>query len=394
LAVPFATEWETVTLSEAQRIIAEGHPLAVALPWNRLIPSLRALRVDGWLPVAEDYPLVRQWSLLASPQLDHLAVDLASVLGDKIAAPPPAHLTAVGDIMLDRSLGSAVQRGDLAYPFADIAARLRTADITIGNVESALGDAGTPANKRYTFRAPPDAAHSLALAGFDLVSLANNHAMDYGPEALLQAIELLAAQGIAAIGAGNNELEARAMYLAQIGDLSVGFLAYVNVPVEVGGFDTQSWEAQGDEPGLAWGTPERLTRDVSSARADADLVVVILHSGLEYVDAPSDPQVGLARAAIDAGASLVVGHHTHLLQGVEFYGDGVIVYGLGNFAFQIEGDPDSAILDVWLDSSGVRQLSFTPVVIQFGGRPRLAEPWEAERIRRHIYRQTALLNAR
>ena len=99
-----------------------------------------------------------------------------------------------------------------------------------------------------------------------------------------------------------------------------------------------------------------------------------------------------ARAAIDAGARLVIGHHAHILQGVEFYGTGVIVYGLGNFAFEIDGDPRSAILNVWLDARGVRQIAFTPTIIQFGGQPRLATLEEATEIRDLIYRQTALLN--
>jgi poly-gamma-glutamate capsule biosynthesis protein CapA/YwtB (metallophosphatase superfamily) len=101
-----------------------------------------------------------------------------------------------------------------------------------------------------------------------------------------------------------------------------------------------------------------------------------------------------ARTAIDAGADLVIGHHAHVLQGVEFYQDGVIVYGLGNFAFEIDGDPSTAILNVWLDQDGVRQLEFVPAIIQFGGQPRLAEAWEAGEILQKIYRLTNPLNAR
>ncbi len=99
-----------------------------------------------------------------------------------------------------------------------------------------------------------------------------------------------------------------------------------------------------------------------------------------------------AHAAIDAGADVVMGHHAHILQGIEFYRDGVIVYGLGNFAFEIDGPPETAVLNVWLDADGVRELELIPAVIQFGGQPRLAESWEAGPIRQRVYYLTTLLN--
>jgi poly-gamma-glutamate capsule biosynthesis protein CapA/YwtB (metallophosphatase superfamily) len=293
--------------------------------------------------------------------------------------------------MLDRSLGYHIARGDLAYPFAGVADLLRAADITVGNLESALGDIGDPVAKGYPFRAPPAAAQSLALAGFDVLSLANNHAMDYGPQALLQGIALLQDQGISVVGAGENEAAARRAHIRQVNGIRLAFLGYVHVPVEWRGFDTQSWTATETAPGVAWGDPEGIATDVRAARQQADLVVVILHSGYEYVLQPSPPQVAAARAAIDAGAALVIGHHAHLLQGIEFYHGGVIAYGLGNFAFQIEGDPETAILHAWLDRHGVRQLEIVPAIVQFGGRPRLATEWEAAAIRAHVYQQTELL---
>jgi poly-gamma-glutamate capsule biosynthesis protein CapA/YwtB (metallophosphatase superfamily) len=161
--------------------------------------------------------------------------------------------------------------------------------------------------------------------------------------------------------------------------------------VEWRGFDTQSWTATATAPGVAWGDPEEITADVRAAHQEADLVIVILHSGYEYVLQPSPPQVAAARAAIDAGAALVIGHHAHILQGIEFYNGGVIAYGLGNFAFEIDGDPETAILHAWLDRHGVRQLEIVPAIIQFGGQPRLATEWEGAAIREHIYRQTELL---
>jgi poly-gamma-glutamate synthesis protein (capsule biosynthesis protein) len=116
---------------------------------------------------------------------------------------------------------------------------------------------------------------------------------------------------------------------------------------------------------------------VAALRPEVDLVVVILHSGYEYIEEPSEPQVAAARAAVDAGADLVVGHHAHILQGIHSYRDGVIAYGLGNFVFNITGPPETAILNVWLDQNGVRQLELIPAIVQQYGQPRPADFAEA-----------------
>jgi poly-gamma-glutamate synthesis protein (capsule biosynthesis protein) len=176
--------------------------------------------------------------------------------------------------------------------------------------------------------------------------------------------------------------------------MTVAFLGYVNVPIEASThFDTQSWAAAPGYPGLAWGDPVRIRDDVAAVRQVVDLVIVLLHSGYEYIEEPSEEQVAAARAAIDAGADLVVGHHAHILQGVHRYGDGVIVYGLGNFLFDIDGPPETAILNVWLDRTGVRQLELVPAIIQEHGQPRLAEAWEAGSILSRVYYLTTILNA-
>ncbi len=392
LTVPFTTEWEEISLAEAQAFQKNGHSLVEVMEWQQMPANRKALRVDGMLPFQDGYPIQQTWSLKTRSGYESAGHELAAKLQQEILIDPPVHLTAVGDLMLDRGLGYAISQGHKAYPFAAVEKFLSSADITVGNMESAMGDIGQPAQKSYTFRAPPVAAESLAIAGFDIISLANNHAMDYGPEALLQAIDLLGQQGITAIGAGSDSSKAHQPYILKINGLSLAFLGYVNVPVEVAGFDTQSWTATADNPGLAWGEPSAIKNDVTQASQLADLVVVILHSGYEYVEAQSLEQLAAARTAIDAGADIVIGHHAHVLQGVEFYKDGVIVYGLGNFAFEIDGDPSTAILNVWLDKNGVRQIEFIPAIIQFGGQPRPAESWEGQAILRRLYALTRPLN--
>jgi poly-gamma-glutamate synthesis protein (capsule biosynthesis protein) len=392
LAVPFTTEWEFITQADAEAILANGHPLATVLPWSALTPDLKPLRVDGRHPTDPDYPFHNRLTLQSE---GNEAAELLPILRVALAPEPIVHLASVGDIMLDRGLGIVIQGGNLAYPFAKVAPLLQGADITVGNMESAMGDVGTPASKSYPFRAPPVAAQALALGGFDVVSLANNHAMDYGPEALLQALDLLQAQGVAPIGAGADFDAAHTPHLTQVNGLSLAFLGYVNVPVEArSAFDTAVWTATETSPGLAWGTPDVIAADVTAVRPQADLVIVVLHSGYEYIEEPSEQQMAAAHAAIDAGADLVIGHHAHILQGIEYYNDGVIVYGLGNFAFEIDGAPETAVLNVWLDQNGVRSLELIPAIIQKGGAPRLAESWEAAPILRQVYFLTRILNSR
>jgi poly-gamma-glutamate synthesis protein (capsule biosynthesis protein) len=303
------------------------------------------------------------------------------------------HIAAVGDIMLARYLGDQIWRGYIDYPFAAVRESLFSADFTVGNLECALGDSGEPQPKSYTFQAPTEAAETLARAGFDLVSLANNHALDYGETSLLEGIDLLSAQSIGTIGAGINADAARKPVITTIDGIKVAFLGYVNVPNEYRGYQMVKWEAGPEKIGVAWGHPELIAADVTAVAPDVDHVIVMLHSGFEYQIAPSAPQVAASQAAIDAGATLVIGHHAHILQGVEFYGDGIIVYGLGNFAFEIDGDPSTTILNVWLDQDGVQLVTFEPAVIQVGGQPRLATEAEAPAILEQIAARSRQLNS-
>ncbi|MXY72311.1 MAG: CapA family protein, partial [Dehalococcoidia bacterium] len=284
--------------------------------------------------------------------------------------PPPARvlLAAVGDVMLGRSVGVRLEAEGAGVAFAGVREILANADIAVANLESAVGVTGTPAPKAYTFRAPPEAVDALALAGIDLVSLANNHSLDYGPGSLAETRALLAEQGILSPGAGPDQAAAHAPGLIEREGLRIAFLAYVDVPVERGGFDPRAWTATDEAPGVAWLDIATIAEDIRAARRSADLVVVMLHFGLEWELEPSDKQREQARAAVDAGATLVIGSGPHVLQPLEPYGDGLIAYSLGNFVFDGFWDPanDSAILLVELTAAGVAGYELVPVTIVDG----------------------------
>jgi poly-gamma-glutamate synthesis protein (capsule biosynthesis protein) len=369
LAVLLSSTWVQISLSEAEQILIEGSPYVAVTDWSEITPNMRSLLVDGRHPSDPNYPLRDEWSLHSSPGFESAAEELAPWLNLELTTDAVIHLAAVGDVMLDRALGEAVLAGDVGYPFALVEDTLSTSDITIGNLESALGDLGTPENKGYTFRAPIETVETLSLAGFDLLSLANNHAMDYGAEGLMQGIQLLEARGINTVGAGADGAAAHRPVIFEKNGIKLAFLAYVDVPVEFRGFDARTWIAGEKYAGVAWAEPNLIHTDVAAALLQADLVVVILHSGYENVVQPSPPQVAAAHAAIEAGAKLVIGHHAHVLQPIELFSDGVIIYGLGNFAFEDAGPPETGLLNIWIDSHGVRELELVPLLLDGDGRP-------------------------
>jgi poly-gamma-glutamate synthesis protein (capsule biosynthesis protein) len=197
--------------------------------------------------------------------------------------PPVVNLMAVGDLMLAGSIGERLLAEGAALPFAGVAPALVDADLLVANLECVISERGEPQPKAYTFRAPPAAADALALAGVDVVSVANNHSLDYGFEALLDTFQLLGERQIAFVGAGEDEAAARAPVIVERKGVRIAFLAYVDVPVETRtAFDARSWIATAAAPGVAWAQVEHIEADVAVARAAADVVVARAASTLGW----------------------------------------------------------------------------------------------------------------
>jgi poly-gamma-glutamate capsule biosynthesis protein CapA/YwtB (metallophosphatase superfamily) len=283
---------------------------------------------------------------------------------------PTFHVTldAVGDIMLARTVGDQILAEGPQIVFAGVQSVLTSADIRVGNLECAITERDTSERKSFPLKAPLQAARSLALAEFDLLSLANNHAMDYGFDGLSDTQAALARSGIVTVGAGLNVSAAHAPVIIEKNGLRLAFLAYADVVPEKSGFDTKTWIATQSRPGIAWADPEQIKADVSAAKLQADLVIVMLHSGYEINTAVSPDQQREAHAAIDSGAALVIGSHPHILQTIEQYHGGLIAYSLGNFVFdEYLGIVNATvILRVVLDRSGVVSHDYIPVLIENG----------------------------
>ena len=295
---------------------------------------------------------------------------------------PVVHLMAVGDLMLARTVGDKLRAKGAAVVFSAVEPALSSADLLVGNLECVISELGQAQPKAYRFRAPPEAADALALAGFNIIGVANNHAMDYGFSALADTAARLQEHNISTVGAGKNAAAAHAPVIIERKGLRIAFLAYVDVLVESRtSFDTRTWIAGPNSPGVAWAEPKRMAADIEAAKTQADVVVVLLHSGLEGRSDVYPAQQAEAQAAIDAGAALVLGSHPHVLQRTEKYHGGLIVYSLGNFVFDGFTLPENytAIFTASLSASGVDEYSWIPVVIE-DGLPRMATEQEAAEI--------------
>lgn len=266
-------------------------------------------------------------------------------------------LLFVGDINLGTKVGESVVSnggGDYNFIFSPVASYIKSFDLAIGNLESIISDKGTT-TKPVTgvdLRADPAAVNGLVGAGFDIVNVANNHAGDFGEAGMVDSFSRLTAAGIDFVGGGINYTAARKPVIKEIKGIKIACLGYTNVQMYMdswyaGQVPTSRWIATNSRPGVAWahdtrfenfGSVADMTADVKAARANADVVVVIVHFGMEYQYVPTQEQKDWAHAAIDAGAVMVIGHHPHVCQTVEEYKGGFIAYSLGNFVFDISED--------------------------------------------------------
>ncbi len=236
-------------------------------------------------------------------------------------------ITAVGDIMPAGEVARTFITKGLDYPFSGTAPELRKGDILVGNLEAPLTRRGTEfQGKKFRFRAPPEAAEALKRAGFSVLTLANNHAMDFGGEGVADTLTALDGAKIFHAGAGTDLTQARREAILTVRGRRVAFLAYsLTYPEE--------FYAGVGRPGTAQGVAGRISQDITRVRQSAEYVVVSFHWGEELARFPKPYQRLTAHAAIDAGADLILGHHPHVIQGIEQYRGKSIIYSLGNFVF-------------------------------------------------------------
>jgi poly-gamma-glutamate capsule biosynthesis protein CapA/YwtB (metallophosphatase superfamily) len=293
------------------------------------------------------------------------------------AAGPEITLALAGDTYFQGPLADRLA-ADPGVALAAVEPVLAAADLALVNLETAVGEGGRPEPKQYTFRAPPSALTALRAAGIDAASMANNHALDYGPDSLGETLEAERATGFPLIGIGADEDEAYAPFTTDVRGRRVSVVAATQVLDKslVG-----SWTATGAQGGVASARRvDRLAQAVRTAAAQSDTVVVFLHWGVEEQSCPTADQRQLALAVVEAGADVVVGSHAHRLLGGGFLGDAYVHYGLGNFAFHPRDAEASrtGVLELRVGDEGVTGARWRPGRIDGGTRlPRLLEGGDA-----------------
>ncbi len=266
-------------------------------------------------------------------------------------------LAAVGDLMLGGKTGPFLKEFGIEYPFAGVMPTLRRADIVVGNLESSISTRGAAAeNKKFTLQADPLAARALKKAGVRVVSLANNHSMDFGPLALEDTFAALDNNNILYTGAGMNLDDARSPAIVKIKGRTLAFLSYsLTFPLE--------FYASAGRAGTAPGYDDFVKADIEKVRPSADLVIVSFHWGAELMTTAKDYQIELGHHAIDWGADLVLGHHPHVLQEIELYKGRLIAYSLGNFVFGSESNNTNSSMILLLSFQGntLAQVEAVPI---------------------------------
>lgn len=246
---------------------------------------------------------------------------------EKILEIKEASLFFVGDVYLGGRTDAFAEESGLDYFFTGMKKHFLQSDLVVANLESPLTTHDEPfMEKKYILKAHRDNAASLKHAGITMVSLANNHMMDYGLKGLEDTIFNLQCEGVTFSGAGLSLDESRKPALQVVNGIKVAMVSYSKTyPLE--------FYANSKRGGTAPGYPLYIKKDMNDAAKNNDVVIAIFHWGGERIFSPRDYQKELAHLAIDNGASIVIGHHPHVMQGVERYKDGIIFYSLGNYVF-------------------------------------------------------------
>lgn len=330
------------------------------------LAGLAGLAACGQVPAS-----VRRALTTPLPPTPTLTPHLATVTPTATRVLQPVTVAITGDIMLSRSVGTRmVAAGNSGlFPFDRTAAFLRGFDLTVGNLECVVSRLGAPVPaKPFTFRADPLGFARLQAAGFDLVSVANNHSGDYGPTAFADMLAHLPGAGVRYVGGGLNHAAAHQPTVVERGGNRLAFVAACDI-------NPASFAATTTQPGHAWLDATGLQHDIPLARAQADLVIVFLHWGVEYVEQYDGEQQALAHLAIDLGADLVVGAHPHVIQPSESYRGKPIIYSLGNFVFDemVDAESHGNILTFTAHGNRILDWKLVPITIDTTtGAPYLA----------------------
>lgn len=249
-------------------------------------------------------------------------------------------LLFAGDVLISSRIQNYYNaEGVVRIVSEELLQEMKNADILMLNNEFPFSNRGTPMeDKQFTFQCEPQYVSVLKELGVDIVSLANNHTLDYGREALSDTFETLEEAGILYAGAGETRERAEQVQIVEVNGKKFGFIAASRV------IPVTDWDVRNRTPGMFTAYDDtRLTEVVTEAEKECDFVTVFLHWGIEYEEYPQEYQRTIAKNCFQAGADAVMGAHTHCLQGIEFMDGKPVYYSLGNYIFADSVDKSAAV---------------------------------------------------
>lgn len=295
--------------------------------------------------------------------------------------PPPPEITLAfaGDVhFTDRTRDLLADPATALGPFAPV---LRAADFAMVNLETAVTDRGTPEPKTFHFRAPRSAYQALQAAGVDLVTLANNHALDYGQVGLSDTLAAAEDARMPYVGAGPDATAAYAPHLTTVAGVRLAVLGFSQVHELA-----DSWRATGSRAGIAMTfDTDRMTGAVARARGQADLVIAYLHWGREGDRCPTGEMREAAELLADAGADIVLGTHAHVLLAGGWLDQTYVHYGLGNFVWWGDShSTDTGVLLLTVRDGRVADVDFRPGTVSGTGQPVPVDGADRDRLRQRL----------
>lgn len=301
---------------------------------------------------------------LHNNQTTSIAINHVATIPEVKAPVRSAKILITGDVMLARSIGEKIKQGK--NPFMYVKDLFAKYDYVVINLECVISNKGSAASgKLYTFEAPIESLDFIKESNIDAVSLANNHTMDYGPEALTDMVIRLKEKGIGYFGAGKNSAEAFTPLYVNLNGNEIAFLGFNNI-------ETHYTAVKDNSPGNANFDIKKMKQSLDEAKSKSQIIIPYLHWGVEYSQNYNKFQKDNAYFLIDNNASIVVGNHPHVTQQSEVYKDKKIFYSLGNYVFDqmYGGAALGDMLEISINNGTIIDTRLIKIQIDKDGFPR------------------------
>ena len=297
---------------------------------------------------------------------------------------------AAGDLNIAHWITPIIEKQGYDYPFKYIKEHLFSADLVFANLEAPFCESGEPYPKNFVFKVPEKHAQVLKSGNINLVSLANNHILDFGLSCLTSTVQVLKKEKIYCAGAGSDFNNAYKPAIFKINNIKFAFFAYsMTFP--------KYFFATDSTGGTAYPHKKILKDSISYYNDKVDHIIVSFHWGEELTEFPKEYQQNYARFAIDYGADIILGHHPHVLQGIEKYNNKFIIYSLGNFIFASYTNKasDSIMLDLQFSKTKIKDFKIVPINVnnyEVNFRPKIMHGENKAKIIQHIQSISDTLN--